>query len=154
MNEMIQKNLKRLSTSVIFYIIFALVGAGVAIRENRPSDPGGWSTGLPALQDFLYGNGTAMSPPLYMIIVVAVFTLLAHRRDRWGKVGVGGLTICGLLFSIGALVEPILFEIFNPKQFDLFKAVIEAGLIILPLVIMVFGFREWSTRRRNPEQNP
>ena len=154
MNAMTQKNLRRLSTSVIFYIIFALVGAGVAIRENRPSDPGGWSTGLPALQDFLYGNGTAMSPPLYMIIAVAVFTLLAHRRDRWDKVGVGGLTICGLLFSIGALVEPILFEIFNPKQFDLFKAVIEAGLIILPLVIMVFGFREWSRRRRNPGQNP
>ena len=154
MDETTQKNLRRLSTSVIFYIIFALVGAGVAVRENRPSDPGGWSTGLPALQDFLYGNGTAMSPPLYMIIAVGVFTLLATRRDRWGKVGVGGLTVCGLLFSIGALVEPILLEIFNPKQFDLFKAVIETGLIILPLLMMIFGVREWARRRRNPEHNP
>ena len=154
MNVMTQKNLKRLSTSVIFYIVFALVGAGVAIRENRPSDPGGWSTGLPALQDFLYGNGTAMSPPLYMIILVAVFTLLAFRRDRWGKVGVGGLTLCGLLFSIGALVEPILFEIFDPKRFDFFKAVIVTGMIIIPLVMMVLGVREWQSRRRNPQHNP
>jgi hypothetical protein len=150
MKAVTQKTLKRLSASSILYIIFALVGAGVAIRENRPSDPGGWSTGLPALQDFLYGNGTAMSPPLYMIIAVAVLTLLALRRDRWGKVGVGGLTICGLLFSIGALVEPILFEIFKPEQFDFFKAVIEIGMIIIPLVMMVLGVREWKSRHSTP----
>jgi hypothetical protein len=150
MKAVTQKTLKRLSASSILYIIFALVGAGVAIRENRPSDPGGWSTGLPALQDFLYGNGTAMSPPLYMIIAVAVLTLLAFRRDRWGKVGVGGLTICGLLFSIGALVEPILFEIFKPEQFDFFKTVIEIGMIIIPLVMMVLGVREWKSRHSTP----
>jgi phosphatidylserine synthase len=91
-----------------------------------------------------------MSPPLYMIIAVAVLTLLAFRRDRWGKVGVGGLTICGLLFSIGALVEPILFEIFKPEQFDFFKAVIEIGMIIIPLVMMVLGVREWKSRHSTP----
>jgi hypothetical protein len=141
--------LKRLITSSILYMVFALIGAVIAIMENRPAEAGGFSTGLPVLRDFLYGNGTAMSPPLYMLIALALFTVLAPRRDRWGAVGVGGLTIAGLLFGVGALVEPILLEIFNPLTFDLFKAVIEAGLIIIPFLMMIFGIREWARRRRD-----
>ena len=90
-----------------------------------------------------------MSPPLYMLVAQAIFTVLAPRRDRWGTFGVGGLAIAGLLFAIGALVEPILFEIFSPATFDFFKATIEAGLIIVPLMMMVFGIREWTRRRRD-----
>lgn len=149
MSNLIPTTLKRLIVSSILYMAFALIGAGIAIMENRPAAAGGFSTGLPVLQDFLYGNGTAMSPPLYMLIALALFTVLAPRRDRWGTVGVGGLTIAGLLFGIGALVEPILFEIFNPLTFDLFKAVIETGLIIIPFLMMFFGIRERSRRRQN-----
>jgi len=79
-----------------------------------------------------------------------VFTRLAFRQDRWGKIGAGGLTICGLLFSVGALVEPILSEIFNPMLFNFIKAVIETELVTVPLVMMVFGVREWRSRRRTP----
>jgi hypothetical protein len=129
-------------------MVIALIGAAVAIIENRPANAGGFSTGLPVVRDFLYGNGTAMSPPLYMLLAQATFTILARRRDRWGSFSVGGLTIAGLLFGIGAAVEPILFEIFNPATFDLLKAFLEAGLIIVPLVMMVFGIREWTRRRR------
>jgi hypothetical protein len=102
---------------------------------------------LPVLQDFLYGNGTAMSPPLYMIVAVAILTLLMPRNDRWGKVGVGGLVISGLLFGIGMLVEPIVPEVFSPATFDLTKAILVAGLILLPLTMVVFGFYEWRERR-------
>jgi len=90
-----------------------------------------------------------MSPLLYMLAAQAIFTVLAPQRDRWGTVGVGGLTIAGLLFGIGASVEPILWEIFNPAMFDLFKALIEAALIIVPLVMMIFGVREWAGRSRD-----
>ena len=145
---MIPTTLKRLITSSILYMVIALIGAVAAIIENRPANPGGFSTGLPVLQDFLYGNGTAMSPPLYMMAAQALFTILALRRDRWGTFGVGGLTISGLLFGVGMLVEPILFEIFNPATFVPFKALIVIALIIVPLVMIVFGFREWRRRRR------
>ena len=144
---MIPATLKRLITSSVLYMIIALIGAAVAILESRPSDPGGVSTGLPVLQDFLYGNGTAMSPPLYMLAAQAIFTILALRRDRRGTFGVGGLTIAGLLFGVGMLVEPILLEIFNPATFDLFQALIVIALIVVPLVMLVFGIREWRRRR-------
>lgn len=145
---MIPTTLKRLITSSILYMVIALIGAVVAIFENRPANAGGISTGLPVLQDFLYGNGTAMSPPLYMLVAQAIFTVLAPRRDRWGTFGVGGLTIAGLLFGVGMLVEPILSEIFNPSSLEFFKALIVIALIIVPLVMLVFGIREWRRRRR------
>ena len=66
-----------------------------------------------------------------------------------GAFDVGGLTIAGLLFGVGVLVEPILLEIFNPATFDLLKAVIEVGLIIVLFVMMVFGVREWVGRHRD-----
>jgi hypothetical protein len=149
MFELILSTRKRLVITSILYMVIALIGAMVAIMENRPAAAGGFSTGLPVVQDFLYGNGTAMSPPLYMLIAVVIFTVLTFRQDRWGIVGVGGLAIAGLLFGIGALVEPILLEIFNPATFDLLKALIEAGLIFLPFLMLIFGIREWSRRRRD-----
>jgi hypothetical protein len=151
--EMIPSTLKRLIISSILYMVIASLGAIVAITENRPAAAGGFRTGLPVVQDFLYGNGTAMSPPLYMLVAQAIFTVLALWRNRWGVLGVSGLTIAGLLFCIGALVEPILLEIFNPVTFDLFKALIEAGLIILPFLMMIFGIREWSRRRREQQHS-
>jgi hypothetical protein len=147
--NMIPTTLTRLIISAILYMLLASIGAVIAIMENRPAAAGGFSTGLPVLQDFLYGNGTAMSPPLYMLMAQAAFIILAPRRDRWGVVGVGGLTIAGLLFCIGALVEPILFEVFNPAAFDLLKAVLETGLILVPFLMLVFGVREWARRRKD-----
>ena len=88
---MIPTTLTQLITSSILYRVIALIGAVVALLENRPANAGGFSTGLPVMQDFLYGNGTAMSPPLYMLVAQAIFTILAPRRDRWGAFGVGGL---------------------------------------------------------------
>ena len=93
--------------------------------------------------------GTAMSPPLYWLMAQVALTILAPRRDRWGGVGVVGLAIFfGLLNGISALGEPINLEIFNPLTFDLFKAVIQTGMIIVPFAMMVFGILEWSRRRR------
>jgi hypothetical protein len=149
MNSTTPTTLKRLVTSSTLYIVIALIATGIAIAENRPAAFGGSSTGLPVVQDFLYGMGTAMSPPLIWIIAQVAFTILAPRRDRWGGVGVVGLAIFfGLFNGIGALGEPINLEIFNPKTFDIFKAVIQTGMIIVPFAIMIFGFLEWSRRRR------
>jgi len=139
--------LKRLITSSILYMVVASIGTIIAIVENRSAEFGGSSTGLPVVQDFLYGMGTAMSPPLYWLMAQVALTILAPRRDRWGGVGVAGLAIFGLS-GIGALGEPINLEILNPVTFNLLNAVIQSGMIIIPFAMMVFGILEWSRRRR------
>ena len=139
---------RRLVTSSVLYIAFALMGAVVAIVENRPAEAG-LSSSLPVWQAFLYGNGTAMSAPLYWLIAQAILTALAPRRDRWGTAGVVGLIVVGLLFSVFGALEPIALEVFSPNTFDLLKAIIVAGGIVLAFLMMVFGALELMRRRRS-----
>jgi len=139
---------KRLVASSVLYIVFALVGAVVAIAENRPAEAG-LSSSLPVWQAFLYGPGTAMSPPLYWLVAQAILTVLAPRCDRWGTVGLVGLSVVGLLFSVFGALEPIVLEIFNPRTLDLPKAIIVTGGVITAFLMMVFGILELMRRRRS-----
>ena len=140
--------LKRLIVCSVLYVVWASIAAVVAIAENRPGEFAGFSTGLPPLQNFLYGMGTGMSPPLLHLIVQVAFTMLAPRRDRWGGVGVVGLVIFGLLTIIGAIFEPINLELLNPMTFNLPRALLQSGMIIIPFAMMILGILEWSRRRR------
>ena len=140
--------LKRLIACSVLYVVWASIAAVVAIAENRAGEFAGFSTGLPALQNFLYGMGTGMSPSLLHLIVQVAFTILAPRGDRWGGVGVVGLAIFGFLTVNGALWEPINLELLNPVTFNLPRAVIQLGMIMIPFAMMVFGILEWSRRRR------
>ena len=140
--------LKRLIACSVLYVVWASIAAVVAIAENRAGEFAGFSTGLPPLQNFLYGMGTGMSPPLLHLIVQVAFTMLAPRRDRWGGVGVVGLAIFGLLTVIGAIFEPINLELLNPMTFNLPRALLQSGMIIIPFAMMIFGILEWSRRRR------
>ena len=133
----------------VIYIIFSLIASALAISENRPAEFGGTSTGLSVVQDFFYGQGTAMAPPLYWLVIQAIFTILAPRRNGWGIFGVAGLTVFGLLSGIGALGEPIIKEIFNLTTFNIFKAFLQAGMIILPFLFMVLSIIELLRRRKS-----
>ena len=140
--------LKRLIASSILYMAVALIAAVVAIAQDLPAEFGGSSTGLSVWQDFVYGMGTALSPPLYSLVIQLALTALAPRADGWGMFGVIGLAVMGLFTFVGALGEPIRNEVFNRDSFDLPKAVILVGMILLPLFIMAFGILEWARRRR------
>jgi hypothetical protein len=151
MNKTTPTSLKRLVTSSLLYIVIALIAASIAINENLPAQPmgEGSGSGKPVLQDFLYGSGTAMSPGLPWLTAQALFTVLVFRKSWWGMFGVVGLIIFGLLSGVFSLTEPIVREIYGPAVFDPLKALIEAGIIILPFVMMVFGISEWRRRRRD-----
>jgi hypothetical protein len=146
--------LKRLVQSSILYLIWVSIGAVVAIVSNRPAQFGGTTSGLPVAQDFLYGTGTALSPPLLgWMVPQALLTWLAwnqtNRRSTWGVIG---LTLFGACVFIGALGEPITYELLNPSTFNPLLAVIQAGMIIIPFVMMVFAIQEWRRRRLETKQ--
>jgi NAD(P)-dependent dehydrogenase (short-subunit alcohol dehydrogenase family) len=146
--------LKRLVQSSILYLIWASIGAVEAIVLNLPAQFGGSTSGLPVVQDFIYGTGTALSPPLlWWMVPQALLTWLAwnqtNRSSTWGVIG---LTFFGALEFIGALGEPITYEVLNPVTFNLLLAVIQAGMTIIPFVMMVFGIQEWRRRRSETKQ--
>ena len=98
--------------------------------------------------------GTALGPPLlWWMVPQALLTWLAwnqmNRRSTWGVIG---LTLFGAATVIGALGEPVTYELLNPVTFNPLLAVIQAGLIIIPFVMMVFAIQEWRRRRSETKQ--
>jgi hypothetical protein len=80
--------LKRLVVSSVLYLIWASIGAVVAIVLNLPAQFGGLSSGLPVVQDFIYGMGTALGPNLlWWMVPQVLLTWLAwnqmNRRSTW-----------------------------------------------------------------------
>ena len=152
MNSSTPRTLQLLTACTFIYMAAALIAGWVAISQNLPAGLGGYRSELTVTQEFLYGMGTAISPPIYTILIQAILLVLAYRKDRWGTVGVLGLALFGLINFIGAISEPINRRIFNPATFDPLKAVLMGMLILLPLAILVFGITEWARRRQEKRE--
>ena len=135
--------------SSILYLFIAVVGTVIAARENLPSRTfiPAFITGKPALEDFLTGNGTALSPPLYLCLVAVLLVILACMSNRLALVGIGGLTLLGVIFLFGIFVERLTYQVLNPATFDFSIAPVELLAIVLPLLMIVFGGMEIAHRR-------
>src|SRR5262245_20082800 len=131
--------IRRLMRVSLVYVAWATIAASMAIVQQRPAGFAGQATGLSAGQDYLIGLGTALSPPLWWIVIQLILTRWVARGDRWRRVGIYGLMLFGVLEFIGALGEPITLAIFRPATFDPFLAVIQAGMIVLPAAMAWLG---------------
>src|SRR5690348_458399 len=128
----------------ILYLFIAVIGTLIAIRENLPSRTfiPAFITGKPALQDFLTGNGTALSPPLYLFLVEVLLVVLACLSNWLAMVGIVGLTILGTIYLFGILIERLTYQVLNPATFDFLLALVELLAIFLPLLMIIFGGTE------------
>ena len=145
------KTLKGLVLFSFLTLASASVGALFAIMTNLPARFGSLLTGDHVLQDFLTLNGTALSPDLAMLVGQLLLTLCTLRRGRVGMVGVIGLTIYGACVICGQLGEPIIESAFSPATFNGAQASLLVANIIFPLLMVVFGAREWRSRRRGAQ---
>ena len=123
----------------ILSLVNAVVGTIIAVKQNLPSVTPILTTGKPALEDFLTGNGTALSPPLYLCIITTLLIILAFQPKRPGTIGVVGLTILGAIFLIGEFVETNTYRVLNPVTFNLPVALDVLTEIILALLMITFG---------------
>ena len=69
----------------VLYLLNAVAGTWLAVRDQLSGRPFGWQTGLAPLSGFVYGPGTALSAPLALLLLLIVLTLLMVRRgsDGW-----------------------------------------------------------------------
>jgi hypothetical protein len=82
---------KVLSWVCTLWLLNAVTGAAVAIREDLPGELiAGVFTGRDASAEFFKGPGTALSPGLAHIAAQAVFAVLSTRGGRVGKPGPRG----------------------------------------------------------------
>jgi hypothetical protein len=123
----------------ILSLVNAAIGTIIAVKQNLPSVTPVLTTGKPALEDFLFGNGTALSPPLYLCIITLLLILLAFQPKWPGMVGVVGLTILGFIFLLGELAEKNTYRVLNPMTFNVPVALDVLTEIILALLMITFG---------------
>ena len=123
----------------ILSLVNAGIGTAIAVKENLPSVTPVVTTGKPALEDFLTGNGTALSPPLYLCIATLLLIVLAFQPKWPGMVGVVGLTILGVIFLLGEFIETNTYRVLNPVTFNLPVALVVLTEIILALLMIAFG---------------
>ena len=135
----------------ILYLVNAGIGTVLAVKENLPSVTF-ITSGKPALEDFLTGNGTALSPPLYLCLIVVVLLILAWQSKRPGMIGVVGLTMLGVLFVPAILVERLTSQLFHLLTVDLSVALVQLADIVLPLLMIAFGGVEILKRRQARRQ--
>ena len=123
----------------ILSLVNAAIGTTIAVKQNLPSVTPILTTGKPALEDFLTGNGTALSPPLYLCIITLLLIILAFQPKLPGKIGVVGLTILGFIFLLGEFIETNTYRVLNPVTFNVPVALDVLMEIILALLMITFG---------------
>jgi hypothetical protein len=133
---------KLLSWVCVVWLLNALTGAAVAIREDLPGELiAGVFIGRDASAEFFKGPGTALSPGLAHIAAQAVFAVLSTRGGKAGTAGAAGLTAVGAGATVGALGEKITYRVLSPKTFEPAKAAIVSAGIVLSSLMTVFGAR-------------
>jgi hypothetical protein len=114
------------------YVANAAIGTIVAVDEGLPGRPFGIATGLSPATDFLFGLGTALSPPLVLLVLLAVLVLIAVRGVRWAAVL---SAVAGAGFLLGMLAEPITYRVLSPGGFEVALAAIVSLNLVLTAIL-------------------
>jgi hypothetical protein len=135
--------LKYLTAASIIYLFSAALGTWVAFNHNLTANFGGFLNGQNVIRDFLTLNGTALSPPLPLMLLQLVFTLLTVRSTLHRRAGVIGLTAIGAVYTIGQLGEPIVLRLIRPSSFDFVQAAILVMSLAASVTIFIVGAQVW-----------
>lgn len=134
---------RRLLLAVAILLWFeAWIGTAVAVQKKLPFGLGGHGHPNDVWGDFVSGGGTALSPPLMILVIYAALIVLATRRGWFGTIGVGGLGLLGLL-SLGTIVgEPLARRVLSPSHI-VFP---ETALVMVSLIgaTLMFLLAVWN----------
>ncbi|MGH2795364.1 MAG: hypothetical protein ACRDKG_13795 [Actinomycetota bacterium] len=128
----------------------SIAGAVVSIAREEPA---GWldiDTGFGARDDFLYGLGTGIAPPLWFLMLFVASMWAATRGGRARRLGVVGLTLAGSAIVIGTLGEPITYRALSASGVGSAESVIVAANFALGAALLVMGVRVWLAERVAP----
>ena len=135
----------------LLYISVASIATIVAVVRNLPQDLFGFATGNSAAQEFIT-LGTAISPPLSVLILQLLLTFLMTSRRWWGTVGVAALGLLGILYLVAGAGEPIVGQVFAPDTFDFWLALLVVLSFALAASMVILAVMELVRRiRKEPE---
>jgi hypothetical protein len=129
------------------YLASAGAGTALAIVEDLPARFAGILHGNDVARDFVTWRGTALSPPLALLLAQLALMGYALRAGPARTFGVAGLTLLGGAYTLGQLGEPIVRDALRPVTFNAAATLAVAANLTCSLALLVLGTREWRRRR-------
>lgn len=131
------------------YILISSAAAGIAIGRGLPAEwMGLLSSESEIWVDFIIGGGTALSPPVGSLALIAIAALVSFRADRTGRFAALMLAGLAAFNVIGMLGEPITWRSITPDTFDLMAASIIVLMTVVPALLAVVASAEYRARGR------
>jgi hypothetical protein len=121
------------------YMLNALNGARVAIRDSLAEAPFGIHSNRSIRTEFLAGTGTALSPGLPMLAAQGALTGAGATQRSLSATD--ALAIFGGLYFIGQLAEPITYRGVSRGRSRIERYSIIAGNLVLPAAMSVAAIR-------------
>ena len=137
------------SVAVLIFVVW-VAGTVVSILAGWSAQFGGPGNPNNVAGEFL-NRGTALAPPLFVMVAFVVFVVLAPNRRWWGVIGVVGLCLLAVLTLVGALGEAL-----APSTPDVPRAVLVAsGLlgVVLGPALLLSGVAELIDKVRARRQS-
>jgi hypothetical protein len=95
---------RRLRRFTVVVLVLNVVAAVVAVVVNLPAQFGGVGTDA---GDELLSRGTAISAPLFPVVLMVLVVVLAPRRDRWSWVAIVLAYLLAISVGIGGYGEMV-----------------------------------------------
>lgn len=137
------------SVSALLFVVW-VVGTILSVVAGWPAQFGGPGNPNNVAGEFL-SRGTALSPPLSVMVALVVFTLLASSRRWWGTIGVVGLCLLAVATFVGSMGEA-----FAPSTPDVPRAVLilsgVLGVVLCPILLLT-AIMELGDRARARRQH-
>lgn len=140
-----------LSAAAFLTVLTSILGAGIAIDREYPAGAFGLSTGLTARNDFLYGLGTGISPPLWWLVLFVAASWAPIWGGRARRLGVWWLTLSGVTILVGQLGEPITYDALSASGLGGAESAVVIGNLILGVALSVLGARALVAGRVAPQ---
>ena len=133
---------KRLRIAVTVVLTIVIIGAVVSIAERWPHQFGGHGDPDQMVTDFI-ATGTALAPPLPIIVVLAVVAATMGRVDRWGFVATAAVLPLAILMIVGAAGEGLAAPTTQvPRAVQWLDGAWGVAASVLLLVLAIASLRE------------
>lgn len=134
-----------LAVSTVAFAVWT-VGAALALAFGWPAQLGGPGDPNDVAGDLVI-RGTAASPPLFLMLVLAVFAALVPRPGRWGTLAAVRLCLLAVLTFAVSLGQALASPTPDVPGAVLFASGAVGGLLSLALLLSAVA--ELASRARN-----
>ena len=129
----------RHASIAVVAIAFGLALTTVGISRGLPHEVGGIGSRLTVAAD-AWASGSAVSPPLVLLVVVGILAAIAMRETRGGARAASWLAVLASVGIVAGLMEPVQQRVLLFQERDLLLAVLLYSSYVIWIALVVASF--------------